>query len=67
MYRWLVFPLMQAELDQWRMLINDSKKEPNKKSLLPQGIPSRIFRKPQKYGGLNFGVRALSDPNSPLI
>ncbi|KAK7027800.1 hypothetical protein R3P38DRAFT_3315318 [Favolaschia claudopus] len=48
-FRWLVIPWVQHELDVWRFMRNSTPRRADKNSLLPHGIPDMIAEKPEKF------------------
>jgi hypothetical protein len=66
-FRWLAFPWLQAEIDDWVRFKNETSPRKDKNKILPHGIPALIRAKPQHYGGLDFKVVLLSsDPHAGL-
>jgi hypothetical protein len=60
LFRWVFIPWIQAELDEWRQRINNTKKRAVRDKILPHGAPNAIHALPEKYNVLDFGVSAVS-------
>ena len=56
LFRWLAFPWLQAEINEWVHFKNRTAPRADKNKVLPCGIPSLIRAKPHQYGGLDFKV-----------
>ncbi|KAI6021274.1 hypothetical protein EDC04DRAFT_2869825 [Pisolithus marmoratus] len=55
-FHWLFIPWLQVELNNYCDHINNSHKCPNRKKILPQGIPELICTCAEDYGALDFRV-----------
>jgi hypothetical protein len=53
-FRWLAIPWLQAELDRWVLLRNQTAPRRDRNKILPHGIPELIRRKPDQYGSADF-------------
>ena len=55
-FRWVAFPWLQAEIDDWVQFKNQTSPRKDKNKILPHGIPTLIRAKPERFGGLDFKV-----------
>ncbi|KAJ7022416.1 hypothetical protein C8F04DRAFT_1138129 [Mycena alexandri] len=55
-FRWIVIPWLQKELDAWVVLRNSTPRRSDKHKILPQGIPDLIASKPEQYGTKDYKV-----------
>ncbi|KZV79977.1 hypothetical protein EXIGLDRAFT_578677, partial [Exidia glandulosa HHB12029] len=60
-FRWLVIPWMQLQLDNYVNRHNSRLPRHNKKKFLPHGIPNIIFERAQDYGLQDFKVVVPSE------
>jgi len=56
LFRWLAFPWLQAEIDEWVRFKNETAPRADRNKVLPHGIPALIRAKPEHYGGLDFKI-----------
>ncbi|KAF7326235.1 hypothetical protein MKEN_00476200 [Mycena kentingensis (nom. inval.)] len=57
LFRWLFIPYLQKELDKWTARQNNTMRRAHKHRVLPHGIPTEIHNNPERWDGLNFGVK----------
>ena len=57
-FKWLVIPWIQAELDAYAASVNRTKKRHQPHKVTPQGAPDDIIEYPEEYGCTDFRVRA---------
>ncbi|EJD33870.1 hypothetical protein AURDEDRAFT_76626 [Auricularia subglabra TFB-10046 SS5] len=60
-FRWLVIPWMQLQMDNYRIRSNQKLPRKNNKKVLPHGIPDLIFERPQDYMAADYKVRVDED------
>ncbi|KAH9895573.1 hypothetical protein C8Q73DRAFT_644418 [Cubamyces lactineus] len=60
-FLWVMVPWLQREVDTWVHQFNNSARRADKNKVLPQGIPSLIAAKPDRFGVLDFKVSVPDD------
>ncbi|KAH9929040.1 uncharacterized protein BXZ73DRAFT_48276 [Epithele typhae] len=55
-FRWLVIPWLQRELDLYRFRTNSTQRRAKKTKVLPRGIPDLIFENPTMFSTCDFKV-----------
>ena len=56
-FLWVMVPWLQRDVDTLVHQFNNSARRADKNKVLPQGIPSLIAAKPDRFGVLDFKVR----------
>ncbi|KZO89445.1 hypothetical protein CALVIDRAFT_464988, partial [Calocera viscosa TUFC12733] len=61
LFRWLAIPFLQAKLDNYVEMYNSSKPRPDKKKVIPVGIPNEILQYPARWRARNFMVHVKEE------
>ncbi|KIK59520.1 hypothetical protein GYMLUDRAFT_169437, partial [Collybiopsis luxurians FD-317 M1] len=64
-FKWVVIPWFQRQLDDYVELCNSTKQQAQKNKILPHGPPDDIDEHPDSYGVLDFKV--IIDPDASYI
>ncbi|KZO98644.1 hypothetical protein CALVIDRAFT_544800 [Calocera viscosa TUFC12733] len=59
--RRLAIPFLQERLDAYVLMYNNSKPRPDKKKIIPVGIPNEIMEYPERWGARNFQVKVTEE------